>query len=207
MKYIGNIEKLRNSIFVKKKKPVLKITPKFKKIIGIIKIKYSSSSVKYSDLMKEYNLSELKAKYAISELKKYKLSLVKEEVTLIKDSTDNIVIDLHNKLCHIKNQYADELRIHGEQTSIKEGFIYLITNPSWDGWIKAGMTIDYQSRIMTYNINDPFGNYNFICLKWVDNRRDAENILLETLNKHSSTSKGEWFQINQSSASKIFYDL
>ena len=87
------------------------------------------------------------------------------------------------------------------------GFVYLITNPSWDGWIKAGMTVDYQSRLMTYNINDPYGNYNFMCLKWVENRRDAEKILLESLHTHSLKRKGEWFQITLDSASKIFHEI
>ena len=79
-------------------------------------------------------------------------------------------------------------------------------NPSWNGWIKAGMTIDYQSRLRTYNVNDPFEKFNFLCLKWVENRRDAETRLLSELNKVSDVRNGEWFFIPDEDASKIFYD-
>lgn len=207
MKYIGNIEKLRNSVFVKDKKRPLRVSPRLRKLINGIVMKYINSNVNKEDLMKEYNISEEKAKFAISELKRYRTSIKTQTDENNNVLIDNKFIESYDKLCCIKKQYTDEIRIHGEQTLIQEGFVYLITNPSWNGWIKAGMTIDYQSRLNTYNINDPYGNYNYLSLKWVENRRQSEQLLLETLTTSSINRKGEWFQISEDEATKIFCEL
>ena len=192
---------------LKIEKRPLRVSPQLRKLINGIVVKYINSNVNKEDLMKEYNISEEKAKFAISELKRYRTS-----IKTLTDENNNVLIDnkfieSYDKLCCIKKQYTDEIRIHGEQTLIQEGFVYLITNPSWNGWIKAGMTIDYQSRLNTCNINDPYGNYNYLSLKWVENRRQSEQLLLETLTTSSINRKGEWFQISKDEATKIFCEL
>jgi predicted GIY-YIG superfamily endonuclease len=205
MKYIGNIEKLRNTVFVRNNKPKLRISSKFRKMIEHILIKYQDRKINTQQLMVEYNITESKAKYVISELKKLKQSQ-KSELIKVEESNNEKFMESYEKLCHIKQKYEEEIRIHGEQTRIQEGFVYIMKNPSWNGWIKAGMTIDYQSRLRTYNVNDPHEKFNFLCLKWVENRRDAEIELLSELNKVSDIRNGEWFCISDEEASKIFYD-
>jgi hypothetical protein len=103
---------------------------------------------------------------------------------------------LYEHLCRIRQQIEDEKTIVREQSSIKEGFIYLISNPIWNGWIKAGMTTDYESRISTYNIYDPTNSYSYVDIKWTSDRKYAENHLLNVLSIHSKERKGEWFKIS-----------
>ena len=78
----------------------------------------------------------------------------------------------------------------------KEGLVYLIANPAWPEHLKIGMTIDTESRLVSYQTYDPFKafyikNYEF-CL----NRRAAEKDLLERFNIH--VEEGEWIKYSDS---------
>lgn len=114
---------------------------------------------------------------------------------------------LNRKLLEIRSGYEEEIRKHGEQTSIKEGFVYMLSNPSFPGWIKAGMSIDYEKRLNIYNQYDPEGLYSFISVRWTNNRRQSEDILLKTLAVASDKRKGEWFKIDETNALNIFYSM
>lgn len=114
---------------------------------------------------------------------------------------------LNRKLLEIRSGYEDEIRKHGGQTSIKEGFVYMLINPSFPGWIKAGMSFDYEKRLGVYNQNDPESRYSFISLRWTPNRRASESKLLTELETRCFKRKGEWFEINEVDALKIFYFL
>lgn len=114
---------------------------------------------------------------------------------------------LNRKLLEIRSDYEDELRKHGEQTSIMEGFVYMLSNPSFPGWVKAGMSFDYEKRLSVYNQNDPESRYSFISLRWTPNRRITESNLLKELETESIYRKGEWFKINEIDALRIFYSV
>ncbi len=108
-------------------------------------------------------------------------------------------------MLQIRTIYKDEIKIHGEQTSINEGFVYIITNEAWPGWIKAGMSIDYEKRLMVYNQCDPLKSYKIEGLRWSDNRRLSESKLLNILEIHAESSNGEWFKIDKDNALDAFY--
>lgn len=95
----------------------------------------------------------------------------------------------------IRRRFGDEIRQRGEQTSVKEGFVYLVTHPCFEGWVKAGMTIDYELRLGTYNVADPLSRFEMVTIKWVKNRREAETLLLEALRPLSKDIRGEWARI------------
>lgn len=112
--------------------------------------------------------------------------------------------DIEEQLNKIKELYSGEIRKVGEQVSFKEGFVYLIENPNYPGMIKAGMTIDYESRLNSYNIYDPYDAFSFIKVKYVKDRRSAETELLKVLRNNSSYNKGEWFKIDKVLALSLF---
>ncbi len=116
-------------------------------------------------------------------------------------------ITIGDQLLNIRNKYNKEIRIHGEQVSFKEGFIYLISNSAFPGWIKAGMTIDYENRLSQYNMYDPINGYRMHTIKWVTDRRNKENLLLSNLKDNSTFHKGEWFYIEENEAIKILTAL
>ena len=104
----------------------------------------------------------------------------------------------------IRSKYGDEIRTRGEQTTIPEGFIYLVTHPLFEGWVKAGMTIDYEQRMVTYNISDPLSRFELTAVKWVENRRKAEKDLLALLEDVAQECRGEWFRVELETARRVF---
>lgn len=104
----------------------------------------------------------------------------------------------------IRRRFTEELRTKGEQTSVKEGFVYLVTHPSFQGWVKAGMTIDYEVRLAAYNVADPLSRFELTAAKWVADRRNAEKKLLERLTTQAKEIRGEWARIGLTEAIKVF---
>jgi|AntAceMinimDraft_11_1070367.scaffolds.fasta_scaffold34773_1 hypothetical protein len=114
---------------------------------------------------------------------------------------------LHRRLLEIRERYDEEIRSHGEQTSIKEGFVYIIVNPSFPGWLKLGMAFDYEKRLATYNQCDPEMKYSIIALRWTDDRRILETALLKNLADICSNRRGEWFKFDSDLFINAFYTI
>jgi len=133
---------------------------------------------------------------------------IKENITSEPDPLVSVEEDIqHRKLLDIRTRYEDEIRKHGEQTTIKEGFVYIIINPSYPEWIKAGMSFDYEKRLNIYNQYDPESKYSIISLRWTADRRLAESNLLKLLASHSKDRKGEWFKIDKDVSINLFNSL
>jgi hypothetical protein len=104
----------------------------------------------------------------------------------------------------IRLQHGVEIRQHGEQTAIQEGFVYLVQHPLFAGWIKAGMTVDFELRMATYNVADPLSRFVLSRLKWAENRRQAEIGLMEALACVAEQRSGEWFKMDFERACIVF---
>lgn len=140
--------------------------------------------------------------YRIRKNSKVKKSKTKE-VTNSLNIDENILkkdLTLFEHLCKIRKLIEDEGNESGNQTSIEEGFVYLLSNPVWNGWVKIGMTTDYESRLSTYNMYDPTSSYSFIDIKWTNDRKYAEKHLKNVFLIHSDAVKGEWFKITLDNA-------
>lgn len=116
----------------------------------------------------------------------------------------NIDIESVRALSVIRKYHDEELKTRGEQTAIKEGFIYLIYHPLFEGWIKAGMTVDYEMRLKTYNTGDPLCRYTLVAVSHVTDRRQSEVNLLAKLRETNEEMQGEWFKINIEKAIGVF---
>ena len=90
---------------------------------------------------------------------------------------------------------------------IKEGFVYIITNPAWPKWVKVGMAVEAHDRCKGYQTASPFRDYKVYFKKFFDNRRNAEKVAHKLLSKSSKTKKGEWFQISKAKAKVIIESL
>lgn len=141
-----------------------------------------------SELLKEYNEYLLRSK---------KIAKVANII-----SNEDII---HNKLLKIREIYNDEIKIHGEQTEIKEGFVYIISNIAYPDWIKVGMAFDYEKRLNVYNQYDPESKFKIIGIRWTDNRRILENKILEDMSQVALKQRGEWFRIEKETALDILY--
>ncbi len=127
-------------------------------------------------------------------------SVVKEVVS----TTEDI---LYRKLLENRERHKDELRLHGEQTLIKVGFVYVIENTSFSGWVKVGMAFDYEKRLSVYNQYDPEKRYAIAGLRWTADRRVMESQIINEMGKHATKQSGEWFKIDIVNSLNIFYSL
>jgi Meiotically Up-regulated Gene 113 (MUG113) protein len=75
----------------------------------------------------------------------------------------------------------------------KEGMVYLISNPTWPGLLKIGMTTDIDSRLESYQIYDPYKRFRVEHYDFCLDRRTAEQQLLEKFDVH--LVDGEWVKI------------
>lgn len=114
------------------------------------------------------------------------------------------LVQLKAILADIRLRYGDEVRNIGEQTSAKEGFVYLVTHPCYSGWVKAGMTIDFEFRLATYNTSDPLSRFEYVEIAWTPDRRDAERQLLTALQRIAAETRGEWFRMSLRDAMTTF---
>jgi len=124
-----------------------------------------------------------------------------------RQTKETVELSVAQQLIRIRNLCADSERVIGEQSALKEGFVYLVVNAVFEGWYKVGMTLDYEARLTTYNTSCPFDGYKFIALEHVSDRRQTENMLLVEFANHSSSSKGEWFKMEEGKAKALFTSL
>lgn len=75
-------------------------------------------------------------------------------------------------------------------TRLKEGFLYIITNPAWPDAVKIGCAIDYERRFNCYNIYSPLSDYKLEHTRYFEDRVAAESQLKEMM--QDSNISGEW---------------
>tara|TARA_R110000787_G_scaffold251385_1_gene356872 strand:- start:267 stop:1073 length:807 start_codon:yes stop_codon:yes gene_type:complete len=77
-----------------------------------------------------------------------------------------------------------------------KGFVYCITNPSFEGWVKVGKAVHVERRVSAYNVSSPYRNYKIKYFREFDNCSRAEYFLLNKLGSISDEQSGEWFKID-----------
>jgi len=90
---------------------------------------------------------------------------------------------------------------------IKDGHVYIISNPAWEGWYKVGMAIDAHDRCSGYQTSSPFRDYMIRYSKYFSKRREAERLVHETLKENNIEYKGEWFKTDLLTIQTIIKDI
>ena len=80
--------------------------------------------------------------------------------------------------------------------SCREGYVYLITNPAWEGWVKCGMAVDAEDRCSSYNTGTPYRDYEVLHKVFCQDRFAAEKAAHAYLEDYAIDRRGEWFQIH-----------
>lgn len=89
----------------------------------------------------------------------------------------------------------------------ESGDIYIISNPSWKGWIKVGMAIDAKDRCNQYQTSSPFRDYKLRYKKYFDNKRSAEQQAHKKIKNICKDNNGEWFKVSISEAKEIIQSI
>ena len=88
-----------------------------------------------------------------------------------------------------------------------EGYVYLITNPEWKGWVKVGMAVDANDRCNQYQTSSPMRDYKLEYSKQVNHRRTAEARAHELCANKSIENNNEWFKININDAINLIESI
>lgn len=91
--------------------------------------------------------------------------------------------------------------------SIKEGYVYAITNPAWPEWVKIGMAIDADDRCNGYQTSSPFRDYTIEHVVVTNNRRAAEAEAHKLATRISKEVRGEWFKLDIEQAKTILNNI
>ena len=89
----------------------------------------------------------------------------------------------------------------------KEGDVYAIANPAWDGWIKIGMAVDAEDRLKSYQTSSPRRDYVLLHREFFNNRRRAEAEAHILASEKAEERRGEWFKITTVDAINIINSI
>jgi hypothetical protein len=95
----------------------------------------------------------------------------------------------------------------GTYASRKEGYVYVISNPAWEGWFKVGKAVDADDRCKSYNTSSPLRDFKLEYKIYVEDRNKSEKIAHTKALKQSKEYTGEWFRISLNSLKDILNSL
>ena len=78
----------------------------------------------------------------------------------------------------------------------KSGFVYVISNPAWKGWVKIGMAIDAEDRLKSYQTSSPYRDYQLLHSVYVTDRRAIEKKAHRKVSKICEEKQNEWFKVD-----------
>lgn len=151
------------------------------------KVKSALKIIEETEKRRQAKLSKRRSKYLLDKPK---------------EIIDNVVLPvpvLDLNLAHLerlRKVCEENPGIKGKQIDIKEGFIYCLSNPAWPEWVKVGETIDYESRLKTYQTSSPMTDYKMFLTWWVEDRKIVEKGMLDTFKALGYEVRGEWVKIS-----------
>ena len=84
-----------------------------------------------------------------------------------------------------------------------EGYVYVMTNPAWEGWVKVGMAVDPLDRCSSFQTSSPYRDYEIYYSKKFKNKSQSETIAHDLLRQESTEFRKEWFKLPKTKAVKI----
>lgn len=87
-----------------------------------------------------------------------------------------------------------------------EGWVYILTNPAWPGYVKVGSSHDAASRLRSYQTSSPFRDFTLEGLAFVPDRWAFERSLHDALRGHR-VGTTEWFRVHPQDAKGILNKL
>ena len=89
----------------------------------------------------------------------------------------------------------------------KAGYVYAITNPAWEGWVKIGMAVDADDRCKSYQTSSPLRDYKLEHCTYFEDRRKAEQQAHEKAEEIAEECGSEWFKIPVDEAIRIIGEI
>ena len=115
---------------------------------------------------------------------------------------ENIFTEQKHLRSKIRKQLLKQHLELGESRS-DSGFLYVITNPTFSGWCKIGITHNIESRLRQYQTGDPFRSYEVVFSDIIDNKRLIESQIKQFCTNRTIEIRGEWYKLPVSEASGL----
>ena len=101
----------------------------------------------------------------------------------------------------------EDVANHQELNTVKQGYVYAISNQAWPAWVKIGMAVDADDRLRSYQTSDPHRSYELVAKAFVPDRKEAEQTLHWTASMISEDQRGEWFKMPKEWAEKLVTNM
>jgi hypothetical protein len=76
------------------------------------------------------------------------------------------------------------------------GYLYIISNENFKGWLKVGVTTNLKNRLHTYQTASPYRNYKLEYSIFHPQYLEAEKKIKETMKFFAKDQKNEWFLVD-----------
>lgn len=78
---------------------------------------------------------------------------------------------------------------------MKGGYLYIVTNEAFPGFVKVGCTEDLDARLRSYQTSDPRRGYKMVFNVPHPDCLVAEKRIKEAMKPFAKSIKNEWFEI------------
>ena len=106
---------------------------------------------------------------------------------------------------HLYELGADFPTAQRNEATNKQGFVYIITNAAWPGYVKIGRAFNPESRLKGYQTGCPFRGYELEYAIYFEDCHGAEKIIHDWLADYRA--EGEWFRLLPHVAEHTIYNL
>ena len=76
------------------------------------------------------------------------------------------------------------------------GYLYIIINKSWPGWLKVGTTRNLNTRLQTYQTSSPFRDYELIYSIKHPHYLEAEKNIKKQMKHFAKQIRNEWYEVD-----------
>ena len=90
---------------------------------------------------------------------------------------------------------------------IKDGYVYVISNPAWVGWYKVGMAVSAEDRCRGFQTSSPLRDYLLEYKIYSKDKRKAEELAHKQLTELTSNISGEWFKLSKKDIITVLSNL
>lgn len=92
--------------------------------------------------------------------------------------------------------YALRPQIQEVILRVKGGYLYIVTNEAFPGFVKVGCTEDLDARLRSYQTSDPKRGYKMVFNIPHPDCFSAEKRIKETMKMFAKSIKNEWFEVD-----------
>lgn len=84
---------------------------------------------------------------------------------------------------------------------IKEGFVYIMSNPAWEGYYKVGYSLEPRDRLIQAQVFSPLGDYKIEGYFISSDAKAMESFIHSKLSNFHV--RGEWFKVKLENLRKL----